>query len=54
MRLSALFEEFCHFLRVEKEVAPCTIETYHWCFKDNESFGMKQIGGTVLVGAPHR
>ena len=49
MRLSALFEEFCHFLRVEKEAAPRTIETYRWCFKDYESFGMKQIGGTVLV-----
>src|SRR5260370_22505622 len=49
MRLSALFEEFCHFLRVEKEAAPRTIETYRWCFKDYESFVMKQIGGTVLV-----
>jgi len=49
MRLSALFEEFCHFLRVEKEAAPRTIETYRWCFGDYESFVMKQIGGTVLV-----
>ena len=49
MRLSALFEEFCHFLRVEKEAAPRTIETYRWCFKDYESFVMKQIVGTVLV-----
>src|SRR6266852_5226986 len=49
MRLSALFEEFWHFLRVEKEAAPRTIETYRWCFGDYESFVMKQIGGTVLV-----
>src|SRR5216683_1338570 len=49
MRLSALFEEFCHYLRVEKEAAPRTIETYRWCFKDYESLLMKQIGGTVLV-----
>jgi integrase/recombinase XerD len=49
MRLSALFEEFSHFLRVEKEAAPRTIETYRWCFRDYESFVMKQIGGTVLV-----
>src|SRR5216683_720597 len=49
MRLSALFEEFCHFLRVEKEAAPRTIETYRWCFGDYKSFVMKQIGGTVLV-----
>ena len=49
MRLSALFEEFCHYLRVEKEAAPRTIETYRWCFRDYESFVMKQFGGTVLV-----
>ena len=51
MRLSALFEEFCHFLRVEREAARRTVETYRWCFKDYESFVMKQIGGTVLI--PH-
>ncbi len=49
MRLSVLFEEFCHFLRVEKEAAPRTIETYRWCFTDYESFVMKQLGGTVLI-----
>ncbi|MFQ5932679.1 MAG: hypothetical protein ACE5MM_09735, partial [Nitrospiraceae bacterium] len=26
MRLSALFEEFCHYLRVEKEVSPRTTQ----------------------------
>jgi len=49
MRLSALFEEFCHFLRVEREATPRTIQTYQWCFGDFEAFAMKQIGGTVLV-----
>ncbi len=49
MRLSALFDEFCHYLRVEKEAAPRTIDTYRWCFRDYESFVMKQVGGTVLV-----
>jgi site-specific recombinase XerD len=51
MRLSALFDEFCHYLRVEKEAAPRTIATYRWCFRDYEAFVMKQVGGTVLV--PH-
>lgn len=32
--LSALFEEFCHYLRVEKEAAPRSIGTYQWCFGD--------------------
>jgi site-specific recombinase XerD len=36
-------------LRGEKEAVPRTIDTYRWCFKDYESFVMKQIGGTVLV-----
>jgi len=49
MRLSALFEEFRHFLRVEREATPRTIQTYRWCFGDFEAFVMKQMGGTVLV-----
>jgi site-specific recombinase XerD len=49
MRLSALFEEFCHFLRVEKEATPATIATYRWCFGDFVAFVMKQVGGTVLL-----
>ena len=49
MRLSALFEEFCHFLRVEREATPRTIQTYRWCFGDFEAFVMKQVGGTVLA-----
>ena len=49
MRLSAQFEEFCHFLRVEQEATPATIATYRWCFRDYEAFVMKQVGGTVFV-----
>src|SRR5437870_307024 len=49
MRLSALFEEFCQYLRVEREAAPRSIETYRWCFGDFESFAMQDVGGTVLV-----
>src|SRR5688500_7282863 len=50
MRLSALFEEFCHYLRVEKEAAPRSIGTYHWCFfGDFMEFALKKVGGTVLI-----
>jgi len=49
MRLSALFEEFCHYLRVEKEATSRTIQTYRWCFGDFEAFIMQQVGGTVLL-----
>ena len=49
MRLSAQFEEFCIFLRVEQEATPATIATYRWCFHDYEAFVMKQVGGTVFV-----
>jgi len=48
MRLSAQFEEFCHFLRVEQEATPATIATYR-CFRDYEAFVMRQVGGTVFV-----
>jgi site-specific recombinase XerD len=51
MRLSALFEEFCQFLWVEKGATPATIATYRWCFGDFVAFIMKQVGGTVLL--PH-
>ena len=50
IRLSALFEEFCHFLRVEKEVTPATIATYRWCFGDFLAFVMKLVGGTAVQG----
>jgi len=49
MRLSALFEEFCHFLRVEKGATPATISTYRWCFGDFLAFVMKHVGGTALL-----
>jgi len=49
MRLSALFKEFCHFLRVEKEATPATIATYRWCFGDFLAFVMKLVGGTLLL-----
>jgi integrase/recombinase XerC len=49
MRLSALFDEFSHFLRVEKGATPATIATYRWCFGDFQAFVMKQVGGTVLL-----
>jgi integrase/recombinase XerC len=44
-----LFEEFCHFLRVEKGATPATIATYRWCVGDFQTFVMKQVGGTVLL-----
>src|SRR5262249_38946170 len=49
MRLSALFEEFCHFLRVEKGATPATIATYRWCFGDFLAFVMKHVGGPALL-----
>lgn len=49
MRLSALFDEFLTFLRVEKEAAPRSIETYRWCFGDFVAFAPQDVGGTVLV-----
>lgn len=49
MRLSALFEEFRHYLRVEKEAAHRTVQTYCWCFGDFMQFSRKKLGGTVLL-----
>jgi integrase/recombinase XerC len=49
MRLSALFEEFCQFQRVEKEAAARSIATYRWCFGDFLEFARKEVGATVLV-----
>ena len=46
---SALFDDFCHFLRVEKGATPATIATYRWCFGDFLAFVMKQVGGTALL-----
>jgi site-specific recombinase XerD len=49
MRLSALFEEFCQYLGVEKEAAPRSIGTYRWCFGNFLEFARGDVGGTVLV-----
>jgi integrase/recombinase XerC len=49
MRLSALFEEFVAYLRVEREAAHRTVQTYQWCFGDFMQFSRKKVGGTVLV-----
>ncbi len=49
MRLSALFEEFLAYLRVEREAAHRTVQTYRWCFGDFMEFSRKKLGGTVLV-----
>jgi mono/diheme cytochrome c family protein len=49
MRLSALFEEFCRYLRVEREAAPRSIGTYQWCFGDFIEFAQARVGGTVLI-----
>ncbi len=49
MRLSALFEEFGQFQRVEKEAALRSIETYRWCFGDFDEFARNKVGGTVLI-----
>jgi integrase/recombinase XerC len=50
MRLSALFEEFLAYLRVEREAAHRTIQTYRWCFGDFMQFSRRKLGGTVLIG----
>src|SRR5437899_2261252 len=49
MRLSALFEEFTEYLRVEREATPRTIATYRWCFHDYLAFARQEVGGTVLA-----
>ncbi len=49
MRLSALFDEFVQFLRVEKGAAHRSIETYQWCFGDFLEFARGSVGGTVLI-----
>ena len=49
MRLSALFEEFLAYLRVEREAALRTVQTYQWCFGDFMEFAATKLGGTVLV-----
>jgi len=49
MRLSALFDEFVQFLRVEKGATHRSIGTYRWCFGDFLEFARGRVGGTVLI-----
>ncbi len=49
MRLSSLFAEFEDYLRVEKEAAPRTIQTYRYCWADFETFARKEVGSPVTV-----
>jgi hypothetical protein len=49
MRLSALFEEFLAFLRVQQEAARRTVSTYRWCFSDFMEFSRQRLGDTVLI-----
>lgn len=49
MRLSALFEDFLAYLRVEREAAQRTVQTYRWCFGDFMQFSRRKLGGTVLI-----
>ncbi len=47
MRLSALFEEFCKYLEVEKEAMPNTIHAYRSNFNDFLGFAGKRMRGAV-------
>ena len=47
MRLSALFEEFCRYLRSRRR-RPLAAVDYWWCFGDFVAFAMQDVGGTVL------
>jgi integrase/recombinase XerC len=49
MRLSALFEGFVQFLRVEKGAAHRSISTYQWCFGDFLQFARGNVEGTVTI-----
>jgi site-specific recombinase XerD len=49
VRLSALFEEFCQYLAVEKEATARSIATYRWCFGDFAEYARQDVGGTVVV-----
>jgi site-specific recombinase XerC len=44
MRLSSLFEDFCSYLRVEKEAAPRTVLTYKSRFADFIDFVQMKAG----------
>ena len=48
MRLPAAFEEFCQFLRVEKEAAPRTIMTYRSRFEDFLQFARTENSALMV------
>lgn len=49
MRLSAQFEDFFSYLKVEKEAAQRTIQTYRWCLGDFMEFATKRLRGPVVI-----
>jgi integrase/recombinase XerC len=51
MRLSALFEEFCMYLRAEQGAAPSSIRTYRYNFGDFMDFARREVGGPVTAAA---
>jgi site-specific recombinase XerD len=49
MRLSALFEEFAQYLKVERGASHRSLDTYRRCFSYFVSFAKDQVGGPVLI-----
>jgi integrase/recombinase XerD len=49
MRLSALFEEFTQYLKVERGASHRSIDTYRRYFGYFQNFAKDQIGGSVLI-----
>jgi site-specific recombinase XerD len=45
MRLSALFEEFTQYLKVERGASHRSIDTYRRCFSHFQDFAKDEIGG---------
>jgi len=49
MRLSALFEEFTQYLKVERGASHRSIDTYRRYFGYFQNFAKDQVGGSVLI-----
>ena len=49
MRLSALFEEFAQYLKVERGASHRSIDTYRRYFGYFQNFAKDQVGGSVLI-----
>ncbi len=49
MRLSALFEEFAQYLKVERGASHRSIDTYRRYFGYFMHFAQEQVGGSVLI-----